>query len=174
MKLSQPQVSRFWREWAQACRAAGWTKENGYGKTEQEEERKKLLARAGFSSLTQVTRVGGFDRVLGELAALTRPGDLNAQIHLAGNAPRVLRHAILHHPTGDAWRAIAADRWRAKMGENPTDSDLENLSEGELRQLRDTLADRLAAHRPETLARRAFNRAEKRAISAPADDPNPF
>lgn len=164
MKLSQGQQDRFWNEWRDACAVAGWTKANGYGETEREELRKMLLARAGFTSLTLVTRVEGFNRVLAELSALHHPGDLQAQMEILENGCRVLRHAILNSPMGGAWRAIAADRWRVKMGENPTDADLVKLDANELRQLRDTLRDRgVEQHRPETLARRRRNRANREA-----------
>jgi hypothetical protein len=168
VKLSQGQLARFWREWSEACRVAGWTEENGYGKNEREELRKLLLARAGFTSLTLVTRVEGFDRVLAELSALHHPGDLDAQMAIAENGFRVLRHAILSSPLGAAWRAIAADRWRVKMGESPTDEDLVKLDASELRQLRDTLRDRgVEQHRPETLARRRQKRATMEAEIPP-------
>lgn len=139
MKLSKGQQARFWREWAEACRVMGLTEENGCGKEVREDHRRELLRRAGFESLKDVTRVGGFDRVLMELAALLQPDDMSAQMRLMGNVKRVLIYRITHHETGRMWTAIAHDRWRSVIGENATPEDLEKLGETELRQLRDTL-----------------------------------
>lgn len=142
MKLSKRQQTRFWREWAAACRANAWTDAEGVDNADREWHRKALLGRAGFASLKEVTRVGGFDAVLQELAALTRPGDLDEQMRLAGNGKRVLIHSILHHRSGDYWKGIAADRWRAIIGKNPVPGDLENLTESDLMMLRSTVAAR--------------------------------
>lgn len=72
MNLSPEQVNLFWRLWAAACRAQGWTL-----KADQERERRALLARCGFKSLTIVDRVDGFTRVKNEIKILVKP-DLQA------------------------------------------------------------------------------------------------
>lgn len=71
MLLSESQVKRFWREWADACRAQGWTTEKGVTSKQVDAHRKSLLKRAGFESLKQVDRSAGFNRVLGELGILS-------------------------------------------------------------------------------------------------------
>lgn len=64
MKLTPPQVSRFFCEWQSIVRTQKWTP------TEAEAQRKSLLKRCGFSSLTLVDRKDGFDAVLSELGTL--------------------------------------------------------------------------------------------------------
>jgi hypothetical protein len=70
MKLSTSQVQRFWREWAASCKVMNWTRTAGLTAAEIDAHRKELLARCGFDSLTKVTRVDGFTKVLNELLVL--------------------------------------------------------------------------------------------------------
>ena len=61
MILTKPQVWRFWSEWRAIVADQHWDKSTA------ETERRALLLRAGFTSLTQVGRAAGFDRLLAEL-----------------------------------------------------------------------------------------------------------
>jgi len=79
MILTKSQQHRFWREWAAACRAQGWTAAEGWTGSEIDVERRALLDRAGFESLTQVDRADGFDRVLAELGQLQSDIDRTAE-----------------------------------------------------------------------------------------------
>lgn len=70
MLLSKAQVHRFWRDWEKACRAQGWTKAKGWTTAQREAQRKLVLGKCGFTSLTLVDGRGGFDKVLALLGAL--------------------------------------------------------------------------------------------------------
>lgn len=96
MNLSTEQVNLFWRLWSSACRAQGWTL-----KAEQERERRALLDRCGFKSLTLVDRVDGFTRVKNEIKILVKPDVQAAQesedslINKARNFRWVIENEIL-------------------------------------------------------------------------------
>ncbi len=70
MKLTPPQLKRFWREWAAAARAQKWTREDGLSPAEIDQHRRDVIQRAGFNSLTAVDRTRGFDRLLADLGRL--------------------------------------------------------------------------------------------------------
>lgn len=70
MKLSPSQVRRFWQLWPQACRANGWTKENGLSSLDIDAKRKEVLRECGFKSLTEVDRTNGFTKVKNKLEIL--------------------------------------------------------------------------------------------------------
>lgn len=98
MKLSTPQVQRFWREWPKSCKAMGWTKESGMSAAKIDLKRKELLARCGFSSLKQVDRVDGFTKVLNELLVM-QGASLQAGMEAEDqtiNRARTLRHHIIN------------------------------------------------------------------------------
>ncbi|MEI7733210.1 MAG: hypothetical protein WCO56_26805 [Verrucomicrobiota bacterium] len=63
MLLTKPQILRFWREWSTIVQANKWDKKTA------EEQRHLLIQRAGFQSLTQVTKKQGFDELLAQLYA---------------------------------------------------------------------------------------------------------
>lgn len=88
MLLTDKQFKWFWRDWKACCRLRGWTGE------EDKAQRKLLLARAGFSSLTLVDTKLGFDHVLMELQAILHPTDTKIQMSLAAMPRKRLIHAI--------------------------------------------------------------------------------
>ena len=141
MLLTSPQVSRFWRDWSACTRLHDWSK------PESETQRKAMLARAGFSSLTQVDKLAGFDHVLAEVKALSQPSDLDAQLRQE-NMPRTrLLYSCRQKADEPYIIALARDRFHA--------DDWTTLPLESLEQLRNTLADRaVAQHRPDTQARR--------------------
>lgn len=97
MKLSPPQVQRFWREWAKSCKTMNWTRAAGLSADEIDAKRKELLQRCSFDSLTKVDRVDGFTKVLNELLVL-QGVSLQAGMEAEDptiNRARTLRHHIL-------------------------------------------------------------------------------
>jgi hypothetical protein len=130
MKLSHKQLHRFWREWAAACRAQGWT-----DRAQMETERHNLLARAGFTSLTLVDPSVGLDRLLAELASLSRPNDIAPQLRAQAMPRTRLLYSIGHAGFSPAYiAAILRDLYGHQ--------DLDRLSLDDLRRLAITLANR--------------------------------
>lgn len=70
MILAPDQVKSFWYLWPQACRANGWTKENGLSAAAIDAKRKEILRECGFDSLTMVDRTDGFTKVKNKLLIL--------------------------------------------------------------------------------------------------------
>ena len=138
MLLSPPQQRRFWREWTQACAAQGWTRAASWTGAQIDANRKRLLKTAGFDSLTQVTPLEGFTAVLRELAILRN--DLSGLVRAEQNPRRVLIHAIKALADEPYWQAIARDRFHT--------TDLADLDESQLIQLRNTLTARHKPPRP--------------------------
>ena len=144
MLLTPKQQSIFWAQWAKACAAQQWTPDTApLAKTraEIEAERKALLARAGFTSLTLVDRGRGFDRVLHELARLqwvSTADDAQRQRYLFV----ITRLANGLGGMDYAW-AIARDKFRLTRGLH----SLADLSHLQLRQLIITLNARAQARR---------------------------
>ena len=163
----------FWREWSAACRAAGMTTANGWTSAQIDNERHALLSRAGFDSLTRVDKLAGFDRVISELKVLSHPADMDAQLRQEGMPRKRLYFAIdkLGQQLSHAWSegapfgsiyigVIMLGRWGHQ--------DPDRLSEADLTQLRNTLADRLVQeHKPATQARRAAANHHRRAEPKP-------
>lgn len=150
MLLTKPQQLRFWREWSVACKVQGWTAVQSWTNAQIDNERHALLERAGFESLTKVDHMSGFDRVLAELTALSRPADINPQLDAQNQPRKRLIYAIktlakqfsmsvLSDGRSAYVAAITLDRWGT--------TDLDKLSLPQLEQLRNTLAARASAHR---------------------------
>lgn len=96
MNLSTNQVQRFWREWSKSCKVMNWTRAAGFSAEEIDTKRKELLRNCGFDSLTKVTRVDGFTKVLNELLVL-QGTSLKAGIESEDqsiNRARTIRHQI--------------------------------------------------------------------------------
>jgi hypothetical protein len=159
MELTKAQQQRFWREWGAAKREQGWLPENGWSAEQIENERYALLRRAGFESLTEVDRLAGFDRLLAELAALSRPADLEAQMREQEMPRRRLEYAInklakgispgqLSGGVNPYLGAILSDRFGH--------CDLGRLSLEELEQVRNTLAARGSARRRREMVEEPF------------------
>jgi hypothetical protein len=142
MLLTKPQLSRFWRDWSRVIKYQDWSHDQA------ETERKALLQRAGFQSLTHVDRSAGFDRLLSELGRLLdnvkrtaelgnpEPGERRRYLHLIrehaaqlGGEPYVL--------------ALARDRFHVTTGLNT----IQDLSTQDLYQLMMTLAARASSAR---------------------------
>jgi hypothetical protein len=148
MLLSPAQIKRFWREWSAACKAQQWPA------SETEPQRKALLQRAGFSSLTTVDQGKGFTAVLKELAILqdNLKGMLRADANERRQVTWMIQHSDQVYGLGHAyWEAIALSRFRT--------TDLDQLTDAQLVQLRNTLADRAVEEHHRTTK---ILRAEKR------------
>jgi len=162
MLLTPSQTKRFWREWSVACHVQGWDKAHSWTGAQIDAERKALLQRAGFTSLTQVDHTKGFDKVLAELALLSRPDSLAPQLR-AQDQPRIrltwkIKHSLQEYGLStEYWQTIARDRWGT--------TDLDQLTLDQLEQLRNTLASRAAAEH--TVAKSARDRAKRQASLAP-------
>jgi beta-phosphoglucomutase-like phosphatase (HAD superfamily) len=134
MLLTQSQVKRFWREWSACIRLHHWDA------TEAELERKAMLARAGFKSLTEVDHLDGFTAVLKEVAALQ--DNLSGMLRADDNPRRVLIHSIrslidkLGEPYSDK---LLRDRFGHTR--------LDDLTLEQLTQFRYTLSARASARR---------------------------
>ena len=150
MLLSPPQVNRFWRDWSAIIRTRGWDK------TQAETERRALLQRAGFSSLTEVDKVGGFTALLKEMAALKE--NLSGMLRADANPRRVLIWNIEHKSPAGYWQSIAQDRFGT--------TDMDALQDHQLQQLLYTICDRLVQeHKPATQARRKTTNHQRQAAA---------
>ncbi len=150
--ITKPQQYRFFREWSQIVSANGWPHDQA------ETERKALLRRAGFNSLTEVDPVAGYTAVLKELAALQ--DNLSGMLYADENPRRLLIHNC-RKLADEAYIVglAASDRFKS--------DDWTALPTEILNQLRNTLADRMVQqHRPVTKAQRSYVNRQRRA-SAP-------
>ncbi|GEM_PF-1630727 len=157
MLLTQPQVNRFWSKRADK---PGWpvvVAIYGWSTSEAETQRKALLARCGFTSLTQVDPDKGFTRVLEEIAIFLN--DLNGLQHAAQNKRRQKLFKIRSY---EKWLGIAQDRFHT--------TDLDSLTDQQIDELLWTCSDRQVEHRPKTVARRRQANAARR--KAAKQDPN--
>lgn len=149
MLLTRSQQLRFWRDWSavkSGFQKAAWTE------AEIETERRATIARAGFSSLTLVDKLAGFDRLLSQLASLGQPANLNAQLRQE-NMPR---HRLLY-----ACRKLADEPYIVALAASDRfkSADWTSMTLENLLMLRNTLADRsVQQHRSATLQRRRENR----------------
>jgi hypothetical protein len=145
MPLTKPQNLRFWREWTAIFRSRGWDAPTA------ERERKALLARAGFTSLTLVDPRAGFDRVLAELGRLRddvgrtievenpEPGDRRRILYLILDHSRALAACLNPQPSSSAYAiSIARDQFGVTTGWRT----LEDLTTHQLECLLMTLSAR--------------------------------
>ena len=133
MLLTPPQVKRFWREWSACTRLHHWPTD------EVQPQRKALLARAGFTSLTLVDPHAGYTAVLKQLATLQ--DNLTGMLSADENPKRVLLHTI-SELAAQLGQPYAEKLLRDKHGH----TRLTDLTEAELIKHRYTLTARLASH----------------------------
>src|ERR1017187_4500955 len=139
---TKPQQYRFFREWSKKVSANGWPHDQA------ETERKALLRRAGFNSLTEVDPVAGYTAVLKELAAMQ--DNLSGMLYADANPQRVLIHGI-NQLAAQLGQPYADKICRDRFGH----TRLEDLSLQNLTQHRNTLTARLASHRRSAAAAQA-------------------
>jgi hypothetical protein len=150
MLLTPFQVKRFWREWSACIRLHHWDT------SESELERKAMLHRAGFISLTRVDPDKGFTAVLKELAAMN--DNLGGMLQADANKHRQKIFLIKRVPEA-YWQKIAQDRFHT--------TDLEALKDWQIDQLLFTVSDRQAVHSSGTLQERAIRNRQRRANPDP-------
>lgn len=158
MLLTQSQVSRFWREFSAVVRLHDWDK------AKAEAERKALLARAGFSSLTLVDRTKGYDSVLKELAALQ--DNLNGILSAEDSPRRVLIHTC---------RKLADEAYIVALAASSRFNcqDWLTMPIETLEQLRFTLADRaVQEHRQSTQTHRQSTQTHRKEPSSRLGSPD--
>ena len=126
MKLTKDQVPLFWKLWAKACRAQGWTKGEGLNSAAIDVMRKELLARCGFKSLKDVDPRDGFSMVKRELLKLDdrlqgAMEEVKPQIETARTSRWFIEHDLIPCLAlyVDAWdyvSKVATDkfRWRTR------------------------------------------------------------
>lgn len=123
MLLSKAQVKLFWRLWAAACKSQGWDRHHGLNSTAVNAQRKTVLHRCGFASLTQVDPRDGFSRVRQELLMLDdRLQGALESVKPSIESGRTARWFIEHDLVpclalyvADPWayvRAVATDKFR--------------------------------------------------------------
>lgn len=143
MLLTRPQLSHFWRTWSQL------TKRHHWDPVESDAQRHALLQRAGFTSLTLVDKLKGYDRVLQELAALQQPDNLEPQLREI-QMPRTRLVYAIHELANKITSTPLSGQnsyLAAVMLDKHGHLDLDRLSEQQLEQLRNTLAARLSTKR---------------------------
>lgn len=162
MQLTKAQLTLFFREWKSACIAQGWTRDNGWTAEQINQERYNLIREAtGHDSLTAVDRNKDFTALLESMAVLK--SDLNRLQHAEQNPRRQLIWRIRRSPEA-YWQSICHDRFGT--------TDLDSLSDDQLTQLRNTLADRsVGQHRNSTRRIRNAKARTRRAAKANAPDP---
>jgi hypothetical protein len=155
MLLTKPQQLRFWREWSRAKAHQDWDPATA------ELERKELLKRAGFQSLTHVDRGPGFDALLAELGRLQDHVGRTIEVQ---NPEPGLRRRYLHVLRKDAHDlggepyilAIARDKFGLTQGLRT----IEDLDTTQLRQLMITIHAR-AHKRHDTLRSQSLDSEEQ-------------
>lgn len=166
MLLSKPQVTRFFRDWKLACDRQNWTRAAGWSAEQIENERYSLLQRAGFDSLTEVDPLAGFDRVLAELAALSQPANIEPQLRAQEQPLIRLRYACtaIAYKIGKVAPQAGHSYMTRIMVDKFRKTDLNDLTEQELTDLRNTLTARLGA-----IARRRKTESEVLATPSSSD-----
>lgn len=92
MLLTEAQLKLFWRTWAAAARAQGWTRENGLKVADVNAKRHEVLQGLGFSSLTRVDKRDGFDRLIARVRTLagSLQGAMDEVVEQSGDRKRQL------------------------------------------------------------------------------------
>ena len=121
--MTRGQVSLYWREWNRVRKAAPAT------------QRHDLHVQAlGFDVSHKDFTNGDLDKVLAEFRAVSEPWNLNAQMRQLNQPRERLMWSIRQRADRPYWEKIMRDRFKKER--------LEDLSDGELEQLRNTLAAR--------------------------------
>jgi len=127
--MNQRQNALYWREWSAAKRALMPGREP-FTKAEEEARRHELHVQALGDDKSHLDfNNDDFDHVLAAFRALSRPGDLNAQLHAIGGQRKrllfVIRSLAKSIGVGDRYVAAIVERMNAegKLGS----SDLDQL-----------------------------------------------
>lgn len=155
MSLSRQQDRWYWRMWGSVVKHC---KANGIAEPDRHDlHRRALTVDKSHSNFDD----DDFDDVMSAFYSIAEPANLQIQIRFA-NMRRTRRvYACRRNALKIAGTEAAAENYiRSVCGGDDGSKgrfhtwDWEHLELDQLRQLRDTLADRIADHRPETIARR--------------------
>lgn len=91
MLLTKAQLTLWWRTWSTACKAQGWTRENGWNSEQIDAKRHEILKELGYKSLRDVDN-RGFDKLLSRtrLLASRLEGAIDEVQPSNGDARRLL------------------------------------------------------------------------------------
>lgn len=121
--MTKAQVSLYWREWNKARKAAPAT------------DRHELHIKAlGFDASHKEFTNGDLDKVLAEFRAVSEPWNVNAQMRQLNQPRKRLMWSIRNRADQPYWERIMRDRFKKER--------LEDLTDEQLKQLRNTLAGR--------------------------------
>jgi hypothetical protein len=121
--MTKAQASLYWREWGKVRKAA------------PETDRHELHVRAlGADRSHKEFTNGDLDQVLAEFRVVSEPWNLNAQMRQLNQPRKRLMWSIRNRADQPYWEKIMRDRFSKER--------LEDLTDRELEQLRNTLAAR--------------------------------
>ena len=165
--MTSAQQSAYWRLWSAACKAQGWTRENGLDAAAIDHHRKECLAECGFESSKDIDSGAGFsrwkslcERLSGKLVGAVHevhqntPADRRRWVIenemipcIAWYAPETTRDRLLYARNYVA-AIIRATIGTVDLGAGQTGTpSLTDLDESELTRLMATLNARLGAKR---------------------------
>jgi hypothetical protein len=135
--------------WTAACRQMGWDQADREFRLKTFGE---ILGRE-LESASEIGYLKEFDKIKAQLLAWAEPDNFKGQMEMTRQPIIRLQNAILAKAPLAYVAKIAGDRFGT--------TDLDALTEVQLIQLRDTLADhQVGEHKPETLQRRREKRKE--------------
>jgi len=121
--VTKAQQKLYWREW------------NKVRKTEPETDRHELHIKAlGIDVSHKEFTNGDLDKVLAEFRVVSEPWNVNAQMRQLNQPRERLMWSIRHRADQPYWEKIMRDRFKKRR--------LEDLTDRELEQLRNTLVAR--------------------------------
>lgn len=147
-KMTLNQRAAYWRMFADVAEAKGWT---GNGDQMSAHRREfHVLAGLGPISAKAIDHLKMFDAIKACHLAITQPGNLNAQMRMENQPRHRLITRIKSMAPEGYWRAIMRDKFHSQ--------ELEDLTETELTQLRNTIEARLQEkkHNSSRNGRRTF------------------
>lgn len=133
--------------WSRVCEVNGWDKDDRQLRLDWFSG----VLRRRIASSSQIGKLADFDELKRVAMAIIAPNNMNAQLQQVLQPLIRLRHRIRELADEPYILALVqGPRWKKQL--------LEDLSEKELEDLRNTLMDHAAEHRPGTLARRRERR----------------
>lgn len=130
--LTKRQNFLYWTEWNAARKAV-------LAAGQPEPDRHTLhISALGYDKSHLTLTNGEFDKILSAFRALSRPSDLDSQVSLASMPRTRVLYGLRNHPLGLPYvLAVAKDKFGT--------SDLDALTDPQLEQLRNTMANRTLA-----------------------------
>lgn len=165
-KMTVAQRNAYWSMFGQVTDKMGWFE---LSPKELSARRYELHERAGLGpiSVKAIDHLKGYDAIKGVFLAILAPHDLNAQLRQEYMSCTRLIVAIRKQFPEAYWRAIMRDRWGA--------CDVDELTETELTQLRNTCVARLETDTNAVLRNGGAEiKVEEPVHAGAADDNEPF